>query len=145
MEEFQVMSEINANIQKHNNGLKESRQLGTKSFKRKKISEQVWKYKELSKKGNSIDQKLYWDKILELLLYPYYKEIQRKYPNIEVKLIENNIKRYFKAIQVVETEYKEKDIWKVTHSPNSLNFNIIKGLQDYKKNCIDKYSVEEDI
>lgn len=104
---------------------------GNKGFKSLKNSEQVWKYEELLKKKGGIDWQFYWDKILDLLLYPYYKEIQGRHLGKKVWLIEDNTRRHSKAVCQVEEERKAKNILKAPHLSHSPNLSMIEKLWDY--------------
>lgn len=67
------------------------------------------------------------------MLHPHYEEIQRKHPNQEVWLVEDNAGVYSKVARVVEEERKEKGIWKVSHLSNYPDLNTIGAYGIMKK------------
>ena len=91
--------------------------------------ERMFKYDDMEQRGKKggIDAYLYKNNILLPLLYPFYEETQRKHPDKQIWLIEDNAPAHTKASKQCEEERKKRGIKKVDWPANSPDLNVIEG------------------
>lgn len=140
-EEYKKLAEINANILDFNRKRKEAGCIGRKGTKRQKTTEQVWKFKGLTRDEGKegIDWFRYRKEVLVPKLYDYYHKIQERHPDKTVYLVEDNAGGHAKAGEIMERYRDEHGILKAPHLPNSPDLNMIEGLWDYEKDRVEEY------
>lgn len=128
-QEHRVLQETNANIQQHNQALREQGHTGNKGTKRQRKPEQLWKHAELKRMNErgGIDWFLYREYCLMPFLYPYYEQVQRAHSDKEIWLVEDNAALHTKAAEICEKDRRERGILKAPWPPNSPDLNSIEN------------------